>query len=152
MIENPRRSVLQDWVMQLPLREQGVLLTAVRGCDVEPKFPLDSPARRLTAAIRGAFMVPADPREVDSEPGCFMLSSPGDIKPSALGHLPLHWYSHVMHAAQVLAYRHPDPGAAKRWFHLYDRLVESLHLRKEGFADYEERLSEDRVALGNIVS
>src|SRR5258706_71297 len=30
-------SVLQDWVMALPLREQGTLLTAVRGCDDEPK-------------------------------------------------------------------------------------------------------------------
>ncbi len=27
---NPRRSVLQDWVMELPLREQGTLLTCLR--------------------------------------------------------------------------------------------------------------------------
>ena len=50
-------SVLQDWVMELPLREQGVLLTAVRGCDFEAKTWTStgiaySPGRRLTAFIR----------------------------------------------------------------------------------------------------
>lgn len=58
------RSVLQDWVMELPLREQGTLLTIVRGCDLTPKLPLDSIERRLVGALRFAIMIPADPREV----------------------------------------------------------------------------------------
>lgn len=36
------RSVLRDWVMELPLREQGTLLTCIRGCDLTPKLPLHS--------------------------------------------------------------------------------------------------------------
>lgn len=92
------KSVLQPWVMELPLREQGTLLTCVRGCDVEPKTwtrtgVAYSPGRRLTAFIRWCFMVPADPREVDSQEGAFMMSSPPDpFKPSEFGHLPQHWY------------------------------------------------------------
>ena len=75
------QSVLQDWVMKLPLREQGTLMTAVRGCDSEPKQWTErgvaySPGRRLTAFIRWAFMVPADIREVDSQEGAFMMSTP----------------------------------------------------------------------------
>jgi hypothetical protein len=153
MLTNPKRSVLQDWVMTLPLREQGTLLTVVRGCDLEPKFPLDSPARQLTAALRGAFMVPADPREVDRGPGCFMmLAPPEDLKPSALGHHPLHWYTHVMHASEVLAYRHPDPATREVWGEVYRKLVRSLHLRPETLPEYAARLSEDRIASGNIIS
>jgi len=88
-------SVLQDWVMALPLREQGTLLTAVRGCDDEPKTwtsrgVADSPGRRLTAFIRWCFMNPADPREIDV-PGAFFQSAPPDpFKPSEFGHLPQH--------------------------------------------------------------
>ena len=68
------KSVLQDWVMELPLRFQGTLLTAVRGCDDEAKTWTSrgvaySPGRRLTAFIRYCFMNPADIREVDAEEG-----------------------------------------------------------------------------------
>lgn len=147
------KSVLQDWVMELPLREQGTLMTAVRGCDFTPKYPLDSPERVLVAAIRFAFMVPADPREVDAEIGCFMVSAiPSDFKPSALGHYPLHWVTHVMHAAEVIAYRHPIDGMRKAWTFLYVDLCRTLHVKPEFKEEMIARLSEDRIANGEIVS
>src|SRR5438045_2666376 len=97
------KSVLQDWVMNLPLREQGTLLTCVRGCDLTPKMPLDSLERKLVGALRAAFMNPADPREVDFELGSFFVSKPPQwFKASELGHYPLHWVSHVMHSAEVI--------------------------------------------------
>jgi len=85
------QSVLQDWVMELPLREQGTLLTCTRGCDLEAKIwestgVAYSPGRRLTGFIRCCFMVPADPREVDSQEGAFMMSTPPiPFKPSEFG-------------------------------------------------------------------
>lgn len=146
------RSVLQDWVMELPLREQGTLLTAVRGCDDQPKQPLDSAARRLTAWIRWCFMNPADPREVDI-PGAFLLSRcPDDIKGSDLGHLPQHWYSHVMHALEVIGYRHPRMDVSFDAQAMYERLVLNLHLRIETRQQMIERLGEDRIAAGTVVS
>lgn len=153
-LQNPRRSVLQDWVMELPLREQGTLLTAVRGCDLTPKFPLDSLERRLVGAIRAGFMVPADPREVDSEPGCFFISEPPweGFKFSALGHYPLHWVSHVMHASEVLAFRHPSMQRRAQWARIYAEICRGLHVPPESFIEFEARLSEDRVAQGSIVS
>lgn len=152
-LENPRRSVLQDWVMELPLREQGTLLTCVRGCDLTPKFPLDSTARRLVGSLRHAFMVPADPREVDAEPGCFFVSQPPtDWKASELGHYPQHWLSHVMHSAEVIAYRHPDPTTRKAFHAVYTKIVRSLHVTPETFEEFEARLSEDRLVTGEIVS
>lgn len=157
-------SVLQDWVMELPLREQGTLLTGVRGCDLAPKI-LDgieerygcstgecSPERSLIAYLRWCVMNPADPREVDI-PGAFFRSTPPDVwRPSAFGHYPLHWYSHVMHCFEVVGYRHPDPETALTALEIYERLVRSLHLNVETREEMIERLSEDRIASGTVVS
>lgn len=150
-------SVLQDWVMELPLREQGVLLTGVRGCDLAPKewgsdgIVNDTPARHLTAFIRWCFMNPADEREVDI-PGAFFQSTPPHrFHASALGHYPLHWYSHAMHCLQVIGYRHPDLIVALQALELYESMVHNLHLVPESREAMIARLSEDRIAKGSVV-
>jgi hypothetical protein len=138
--------------MELPLREQGTLLTVIRGCDVVPKEPLDSSARRLTAWLRFAIMVAADPREVDFEPGAFMVSLSPAFKPSEFGHLPQHWVAHVMHALEVIGYRHPDPNFSGPAWVAYRAFVRGLHLEPESRERMIERLSEDRIATGTVVS
>lgn len=151
-------SVLQDWVMQIPLREQGTLLTAVRGCDLEAKTWTErgvsySPGRRLTAFIRFCFMNPADPREVSRMEGAFFQAEPPrDFKPSEFGHLPQHWYSHAMHALEVIAYRHPNGVIASQACDLYNKMVHNLHLNVETIEHFKERLSEDRIANNTVVS
>lgn len=159
-LSRPRNdgSVLQDWVMKLPLREQGTLLTAVRGCDNEPKQWTStgvaySPGRRLTAFIRWCFMVPADAREIDSQEGAFMMSSPPKpFKASEFGHLPQHWYAHAMHALEVIGYRHPDENTMMAARHLYFSMTYNLHLNFENKVQMIVRLSEDRISNGTVVS
>ena len=152
------KSVLQDWVMDLPLREQGTLLTCVRGCDSEPKQWTStgvaySAGRRLTAFIRYSFMVPADIREVDSQEGAFMMSTPPrPFKPSEFGHLPEHWYAHAMHALEIIGYRHPDNIVRERALFMYHKMVENLHLQPETKEQMIKRLSEDRFVSGTVVS
>lgn len=144
--------------MELPLREQGTMMTAVRGCDSEPKQWTStgvaySPGRRLTAFIRWCFMVPADPREVDSQEGAFMMSTPPEpFKPSEFGHLPQHWYSHVMHALEVIGYRHPDENIKIVANDLYIAMVHNMHLDCEPKGNMIHRLSEDRFVTGTVVS
>lgn len=150
-------SVLQTWCMSLPLREQGTLLTAVRGCDDEPKLWSatgfsDSPGRRLTAFIRWCFMNPADPREVNVPGAFFQSQPPHPFKPSEFGHLPQHWYAHAMHALEIIAYRHPDDSIARKAEMLYLAMVFNLHLQPETSTQMINRLSEDRIAKGNVVS
>lgn len=152
------QSVLQDWVMELPLREQGTLLTCVRGCDNEPKLWTKtgvaySPGRRLTAFIRWCFMVPADIREVDSQEGAFMMSlPPNPFKPSEFGHLPQHWYSHAMHALEIIGYRHPDIVVRANAHSMYLSMVDNMHLNPEKENQMINRLSEDRLVSGKVVS
>src|SRR6266404_7513544 len=130
-------SVLQTWVASIPLRAQGTLLTAVRGCDTEPKQwtrtgVAYSPGRRLTAFIRYCFMVPADAREVDSEEGAFMMSHPPEpFKPSEFGHLPQHWYSHAMHSLEVIARYSPHERESAIALVLYEKMVKNMHLNIE---------------------
>ena len=152
------KSVLQDWVMELPLREQGTLLTAVRGCDDEPKTWTSqgvaySAGRRLTAYIRSCFMNAADPREIDYAEGSFFRTEPPNpFNPSDFGHLPQHWYSHAMHALEVIGYRHPDKTVAFTSFELYRKMVKNLHLNIESPEEMKERLSQDRIKTNTVVS
>jgi len=145
-------SVLQDWVMELPLREQGTLLTAVRGGDTVPKLPFDSTERQLVGFLRYSFMVPADPREVGITGAFFQNRPPSNWKASELGHYPLHWFAHLMHAYEVVAYRHPDPRVRTPAWNTYRALALSLHLNVETREQMIERLSEDRIASGTVVS
>lgn len=148
-------SILQDWVMALPLREQGTLLTCVRGCDLTPKMPLDSIERKLVGALRASFLNPADPREVDFEAGCFFISKPPkpeSFKASELGHYPLHWVTHIMHSAEVIAYRHPNSQVREMWMAIYVKIVHSLHLNIETRDQMIARLGEDRISKGSVVS
>lgn len=158
------KSVLQAWVMELPLRYQGTLLTAVRGCDVEEKQWTStgvaySPGRRLTAYIRWCFMNPADPREVDREEGAFFMSTPPvarhghpEFKPSQFGHLPQHWYAHVMHALEIIGYHHPMHNVRNDACCMYREMVHSLHLNIETKEQLHDRLTADRIAAGTVVS
>lgn len=145
-------SVLQGWVMELPLREQGTLLTAVRGCDVAPKRPYDSLERRLVAAIRCSFMNPADPREVDIPGSFFSTDIPAPEQLSGIGHYPQHWFSHVWHAVEVLGYRHPDSAIAMKWERFYFAMCKDQHTNPETRQQMIARLSEDRIATGTVVS
>lgn len=151
-------SVLQAWVMELPLRAQGTLLTAVRGCDEEAKTWTErgvaySPGRRLTAFIRCCFMIPADAREISKEEGAFfMREPPNPFKPSEFGHLPQHWYAHAMHALEIIGYGHPDEHIANQAYILYSSMVYNLHLNIEQYAQMHTRLTEDRIAKGTVVS
>ncbi len=144
---------MQEWTHELPLREQGAIAVGLRGCDLAPKLPLDSTERQLTGFLRYLTMVPADPRELGTLGGFFQPFPPKPgWKQTELEHYPLHWVSHLMHAYEVVGYRHPDLTLGDSAFVIYVRLVEALHLNIESKEQMIERLSEDRIASGTVVS
>lgn len=158
------RPVIRDWVCKLSLRAQGTLLTNVRSCDLSPKHPdyiceatgcstgEQTADRQLTAFLRWCVMVPADDREVDV-PGAFMRSKPPEKwKPSQFGHYPLHWIMHIVHGFQVIGYHHDDLRVRAEAFMIYKRFVSSFHLNVETEEEMTKRFTEDRIAVGNVVS
>lgn len=146
-------SVLRDWVTQLPLRAQGTLLTGVRGCDLAPKHASDNaPERDLVAHLRWVVLHNADERETDI-PGAWMRTRPPEAwRPSMFGHYPLHWYSHLMHAYEIVGYMHPDDSIGEPAMVVYQRLATGLHLKPETEDELQARLIEDRIATGTVVS
>src|SRR5690348_5609602 len=146
------RSVLRDWVMELPLRHQGVLVAAVRGCDGATK---ENSAKPITRALRYAFMNPADEREVSMQ-SAFMAHrfTADDLRGFLTNwdHFPMHFIQHLMHACQVVGFKHPDIETRQMFRHAYERIVHKLHLLPENEAQMDERLCEDRIALyGNAI-
>lgn len=158
-------SVLQPWVMALPLRAQGTLLTGYRGCDLAPKHPgtideqygcstgENTVERQLVAYLRFLTLVAADPREVDIPGAWFQSKPPAKWKPSQLMHYPLHWYGHLMHCFEVVAYLRPiEDEHTDRVRGIYTRLAHALHLNPETKEQLITRLTEDRIAKGDVVS
>jgi len=97
-------------------------------------------------------MNPADEREIDI-PGAFFQSQPPEnFKPSEFGHLPLHWYTHAMHALEVIAYHHEQLQVRMMAYRLYKKMVHGLHLNVETSGEQWERLTEDRLANDTVVS
>lgn len=156
-------SVLQDWVMELPLRAQGTLLTGIRGCDLAPKVYIngdpfleahlsDTTERRLTAFLRYCVCNPADPREVDIPMSWFQSRLPSAWKISEVMHYPAHWALHIMHSYEVVGYMHPELYERQSALQVYHKFVTGLHLNPETKGQMLNRMTEDRIANGTVVS
>lgn len=146
-------SVLQDWVMRLPLRHQGSLVAALRGSDTDPKHGLAKPINR---SLRRVCMNPADEREC-SVPGAYMSHDPEtfprDVKTFAdnMDNYPLHFVTHIMHACEIVGYRHPDNTISIQFRDAYYLFCHRLHVMPELPHEMQARLTKDRVADNTVV-
>lgn len=154
-----RISLFPEWVEALPLQQQAVLALAMRGPDGFDKHHASKPvlwfmrACVMRAAHTGKMMehgehIPTfmsmrctDPQEWTQTLAAFR---------SVEDELPLHYYSHLMHSAEVLAYRHPDPLVRKRWDEFYLCCCDYLHVQPETPAQMNKRLC-DFGRLENVV-
>jgi hypothetical protein len=139
------KSVLQDWVMELGLRHQAVLIQASRGCDGRSKFDA---SKAMNRAIRYFVMMPFDVRHQIEDPTGFMSY---DLKNlfedtkkwmSDLDGYPMHYVMHIIHAFEVIGYEHPDGLVRHHFFTCYYNLVNSLHLDIEQPEQMNLRLNE----------
>jgi len=122
-----RGSVVQEWIAEYcSFKEQTVLLTALRGCDGIPK---EDVSKQMVRVMRGVLLKDAD-ASTD-----FMRSAPhpDDLRQflTNLDHYPVHWLMHFAHAAQVIAYRHPNPAINGNWLMVYRNIVHALHMEPE---------------------
>lgn len=139
------QSILQDWVQRLGLRHQGVLVSAVRGCDDEPR---NSCTKILIRCLRetmlvchcgdsakaATFIEKVDPVE--------LLRRMDEVRKN-LDHLPHHFVMHLIHAAEIIGYKHPDDRVSQPWMAYYAKLVHCLHLNPETEEQLDRRLNAD---------
>lgn len=133
-------SVLQSWVEKLGLRHQGVLLSAVRGCDAVPK---DDASKSLIRAYRGFIL-----HSFDRKPSSFIEFVSGDELEkrtqavlSNFDHYPIHFILHLMHAAEILGYKHPMRLVSSAWLHFYETICMKMHLNPESKKQLDKRLN-----------
>lgn len=188
------RPVLQDWVAELPMMQQSVLLTAVRGPDGLPKY---HPVKYLLRWYRrcillSSFLHRVIPNPIDTDGGSFLGASipdhhvrcvhcrrqfylhdaaedlspdvadhefVADATPSgwvelmddrvtsyitALDEVPHHFQLHLLHAVEIVGYKHPDDNIADWWREVYMRLVHDMHLWPETREQLDQRLGDSR--------
>ncbi len=138
------KSVLRPWVSQLTLQKQGTLLTAVRGPDAEAK---ESPSKAVVRAIRAVIMVNAKDLSHNDK---FMGDGSGVLETEAfraffksLDQYPFHWFGHLLHAAEIIAYEHPNRIISSAWTKFYNEAVDALHLNAETAVQMCDRLQSD---------
>lgn len=142
--------VIQDWVCRLPFMQQSVLLSAMRNADgVEKGHPSKDIIRWYRrCVVKSAFDGRAltDPRE----PGGGSYTGPVEDVEEALDAfirardgMMLHYFSHAMHAFQIVAVHHPDPHISLFWHRAYVRMVHALHLIPESADMMNRRLGDN---------
>ncbi len=156
-------SVIQTWVNEISMMQQSVLLTAIRGPDGSPKY---GPVKLLLRWFRRCVLLSAmDGRVLDNpyvtnggsftgpslgESQCYEDEWEGGMDAvlsdylRSLDAIPHHFQMHLMHAIEILGYKHPDECIRKWWNSVYIRLVNDMHLFPESEAQMDGRLGDSR--------
>lgn len=131
-------TVVRDWVAELSFCQQVVLFSASRGCDTAPK---DHTSKPLVASLRYAIFHSAFENFTIPSPGNtrFMEPIPPEKIPRT-DEMPVHWVGHMMHACEILGYKHPDLEQREIWHGLYLQFCHSLHVNPESEDALDERL------------
>lgn len=142
-------SILKPWVTELGLRHQGVLLSAIRGCDSVPK---DDPAKALIRCLRREILEPfcGDPQKCAS----FIESVKNDELVSRMNivvgnfdHYPVHFILHLMHAAEIIGYCNPFLVVYDPWLNFYIKMCKKMHVNFETKDQLESRLGAEEDAF-----
>lgn len=144
-------TVLQSWTTNLTFMQQSVLITATRGPDTLHKNHV---AKLLLRWLRRCYLYSAfdrcilsDPR--DSRGGSFTgpvnipLEEAVDLYLKSVDEIPHHFHLHLMHAAEILGYKHPNSTIAAFWKNFYVRIVKDAHLNPETKKQMDERLADN---------
>lgn len=133
--------VVREWIKPLTWKQQTVLLTAVRGCDDRP---INHPVKPIIQEYRSIVLYDAVPTE-DSDDG-FMNKFTDEELTDFLNYVdeyPLHWFTHFLHAVEIVGYKHPDEDIRGRWHNLYTTLCEDgLKVNPESKSRLDERLED----------
>ena len=154
-------NAMQEWTSELPVMQQTVLLTAIRGPDGMQKY---CAIKYLLRWYRRCILISALDKKVLADPfdingGSFTGPSVDDRPDGEWEHpmeaivdeylkdldgIPHHFQLHFMHAAEIIGYKHPDGRIKTWWRHVYFRLVHDMHVHPETEEEMDSRLGDTR--------
>lgn len=151
--------VLQEWVTHLSFMQQSVLLGSIRGPDGVPKY---HSSKYIIRWFRRAILISSflgraidNPGEEDGGsfygPSCAAEDNWEPSMTERLDHymrdidaIPHHFHLHLMHAAEIVGYKHPNERIRAWWLFFYRRLAHDMHLWPETETQLDARLGDTR--------
>lgn len=132
------RSVVQDWLGSdnISLKQQTVVLSALRGCDGQSKHDI---SKKFIRKIRGVVLVNAATDQTTFMQNIMTLK---DVREFAedCDKYPIHFVMHLCHCCEVIGFKHPK-SIVQHWFQqAYLTIVDALHLKPESEAECDSRL------------
>ena len=145
-------SILQEWVTTLGLRHQGLLVSAVRGCDIAHR---DDPSKHLQRIYRGAILIPhighheSAKTYIQVERDYIKWTEHAENFLRCRDPYPNHYIMHFLHAAEIIGYHGPwdFPVFGDRWREFYFAMCQALHLPPESKTELDSRLNADEEAF-----
>ena len=137
------KSILKDWLMILPIRYQGSVLTAIRG---EDGMPAEDSTKTLVRGIRNVALNPASPKALQE--GGFMPFKLEELLPAArklagdMDSHSEHFITHLLQGLEAIAYGCPDKAMGTLFEEAYNILVKARNLNPETSDEFHARLVE----------
>jgi len=131
--------IIKDWVNNIGLRHQGVLISAVRGNDTSSK---EDPTKALIRVYRDIILV-----SFNDTPSSFIekvtldeTKKRMDNVLSGFDQYSIHYILHLIHASEIVGYKHPDRATRNLWQWFYFKFVNKLHMNPESEEQLDRRL------------
>lgn len=145
-----RKSILQEWVTELGLRHQGVLVSAIRGCDTAPK----EDASKLFARAFRSYILNAHCGDATKAQTYIQGVTLDELEQRFnafrrnLDHYPHHYVMHMVHAIEIVGRKHNHPPTRRVFFDFYQQLCKGLHVNMESAEQLDDRLNASEAAFG----
>lgn len=143
-------SVVKAWVSKLGLRQQGVLLTAVRGCDTVVK---DDRVKAISRAFRETILH-CHCGDASKAKSFIQVMNYATLKGhmhavlQSHDHYPHHYLMHLVHASQILAfYGSGHVEQVDLWDDFYKKMCRKFHMNPETFEELAARLDADETSF-----
>lgn len=137
-------SVIHDWISELPFQQQALLMTGMRGPDNSSKHNI---AKFIIRYLRCVVLKPAGNWNQTNNNN-FMWGEwqlfegyTNDFWDSH-DEYPHHFIMHLIHCAEVIAYKHPVIGMRILWHNFYIQACDSMHMQAETEKAFDNRLND----------
>jgi len=129
--------VLQDWMGELPWKQQSVILSSLRGPDTHRPEHVKKVTRWLRAITQNNADSSTDYMKDVGLPDFEALRTD-------LEFCTIHYFCHLLHTFEIIGYNHPNSEIRNLSRNYYEGLVDALHLNSETKEQLDNRL-EDKV-------
>lgn len=132
--------VLQDWVKDVGLKMQSILLSGLRAPDQKTES-----VKKCVRWMRGVSQRNADPSKQSYMEDIVMSNILADRAIDELEYCIVHYVHHFADAMAVIAYHHPDEKVKEFAYYIHYKIAEELfHFQPETEKQFRERHRDKR--------